>query len=331
MSVARCLEINARLRAAGITVHEWPGWQSRGNGLASAYEGCIVHHTASPFGFAYQTLVDGRTDLDGPLCNYAGNEDGSLTIIAAHPANHAGASGGKSMGPLPVTRLFNPKVMGLEIVYPGTERMRDAQYHSACAWSRTTTDVLGYGDIERARAHFETSVTGKIDIAWSVTPVRSYDMTRFRADARAVLLEATMAITPSDADVILDRPRQRHDAPSLNSSLGGIVAYYDEHRIAAQQQRNNIQATQAAHGQALAQLLSLHGAPPNAADAAEVWARIESAAASAAEKGAKDGLVDTVLPALAELAAKLDADDAEQARAGAREVLAQLRNSLPAA
>lgn len=181
MSVARCREINARLRAAGITVHEWPGADARGNGQTSAYEGGIIHHTASAYGFAYQGLVTGRPDLAGPLCNWAGNEDGSLTYIAAHPANHAGASGGRSMGPLPTTTLFNKRVMGLEIVYPGTAPMRPAQYRTACRWARVVADVVGFGDIQRVRAHAETSLSGKWDPGYAIN--RTIDMGRFRVDA----------------------------------------------------------------------------------------------------------------------------------------------------
>lgn len=188
MSVARCREINARLRAAGIVVHEWPGWESRGNGQTSAYEGGLVHHTATGFGNALpgtnvgNLLVLGRSDLAGPLCNYAGNADGSITVIAAHPANHAGASGGRSMGPLPVTTLFNKRVLGLEIVYPGTEPMRTAQYRAALIWARVVADVCGGGDIQRVRAHAETSVTGKWDPGDA--PGRTINMTAFRAATR---------------------------------------------------------------------------------------------------------------------------------------------------
>jgi N-acetylmuramoyl-L-alanine amidase len=202
MSVARAREINARLRAAGITVHEWAGWERRGNGQLSAYEGGIVHHTASGFGNAYASLVNGRRDLPGPLCNWAGNQDGSLTVIAAHPANHAGASGGRSMGPLPLTTLFNKRVLGLEIVYPGTEPMRPAQYQTALVWARVVADVVAGGNLERIRAHFETSVTGKIDISWSVDPVRHYDMSAFRTQARTALEDLDMALTDYERDML---------------------------------------------------------------------------------------------------------------------------------
>lgn len=197
MSVARAAEINARLRAAGIVVHEWAGWQSRGNGQTSAYEGCIVHHTATGFGFAPAILVNGRSDLPGPLCNYAGNADGSVTVIAAHPANHAGASGGRSMGPLPVTSTFNRRVMGLEIVYPGTQPMTPAQYRTATIWARIVVDVLGYGDRNRARAHAETSITGKWDPGYASG--RTIDMNAFRnAMASGPTVEDEMPWSQSD-------------------------------------------------------------------------------------------------------------------------------------
>jgi 5-methylcytosine-specific restriction endonuclease McrA len=185
VSVARCQEINARLRAAGVVVHELPGWPSRGNGMTSAYQGGLIHHTAGPYGSALpgnsraNLLVNGRQGLSGPLCNYAGNEDGSITVVAAHPANHAGASGGRSMGPLPVTGLFNKFVLGLEIIYPGEQPMRDAQYRSAVLWGRVVAGVCGNGDVQRIRAHAETSITGKWDPGFA--PGRTIDMAAFRA------------------------------------------------------------------------------------------------------------------------------------------------------
>lgn len=191
MSVVQCTKINARLRAAGVTVREAAGWQSRGNGQSSAYEGGLVHHAATQYGIAMpgtgagNLLINGRPDLKGPLCNYAGNDDGSITVIAAYPANHAGASGGKSMGPLPTTTLFNRRVLGLEIVYPGTAPMRAAQYRSALIWARVVADVVGGGNIERIRAHAETSVTGKWDPGDA--PGHTINMPAFRSAARTIL------------------------------------------------------------------------------------------------------------------------------------------------
>lgn len=192
MSVTQCAEINRRLRALGVTVHEAPGAASRGNGQLSDYVGGLVHHTASGYGIAlpgtgiYELLfTKGRTGsnpLAPPLCNYAGNKDGSLTYGAAGPANHAGASGGRSMGPLPVTSSFNRRVLGLEIVYPGDKPMTASQYRTATLWAKVVADVVGGGNIERVRAHAETSVTGKWDPGYA--PGLTINMAAFRAAAK---------------------------------------------------------------------------------------------------------------------------------------------------
>jgi hypothetical protein len=212
MSVARAREVRDRLRALGFTVHEWAGWESRGNGQSSAYEGAVWHHTASNYGAAPSVLVTGRSDLPGPLCNFSGNADGSFTLIAAHPANHAGASGGYGTAPLPVTSLFNKRTMGLEIVYPGTQPMTAAQYRAMCAWGRVTTDVFGYGDINRVKGHAETSITGKWDPGWA--PGRTINLNQARIDARST--------TPmQEDDMFTDDDRNRLASVHHNLFYGG--------------------------------------------------------------------------------------------------------------
>lgn len=202
MSLLKVRDINARLRAAGVTVHEAPGWENRGNGQTAAYEGGLVHHTATahanavPTTSSYKLLVDGRPDLRGPLCNHAGNMNGSLTVIAAHPANHAGSSGGKSMGPLPTTTSFNRRVLGLEIVYPGTQPMTPEQYRTALIWAKVVADVVGGGNIERVRAHAETSITGKWDPGEA--PGKTINMAAFRAAA----LHGGVDVTPEEHSML---------------------------------------------------------------------------------------------------------------------------------
>lgn len=199
MSVARAREVMARLRLNGITVHEWPDWERRGNGLTSAYEGLIVHHTATPFGYAFQALVSGRPDLAGPLCNTAGNVDGSVTMIAAHPANHAGGGYGPSLGPLPRTSLFNPRVWGHEIVYPGTVPMTAPQYRTSQILAKVCVDVFGNGDIERARFHAETNGRG-YEGKWDPGNGNgtTYDAAAFRRGA-ATILEGDVQADERDA------------------------------------------------------------------------------------------------------------------------------------
>jgi hypothetical protein len=183
------LECAAEFRRLGARVTYEPGWESRGNGLQANYEGCSVHHTgigssaARPF--PGQTLLRvGRPDLGGPLCNSAGPhctvDDPWIHIVAAHPANHGGASGGRGTAPFPVTRLFNPLSWGHEIDYGGNVPMSAGQYRAALIVGRGVINVLRK-DTPWIKAHAETSVTGKWDPGYA--PGKTIDMAAFRRDA----------------------------------------------------------------------------------------------------------------------------------------------------
>jgi hypothetical protein len=180
MSISFTNAVVAGLRKYGVTVHFWNGWQTRGNGQTSNYQGGIMHHTATPYGMAPSVLVNGRSDLSGPLCNSAGNSDGSVTIIAAHPANHAGASGGKAMGPLPTTGLFNKIVWGHEIVYPGDKPMTPKQHDTMIILGRVLSDILKRANSNWIRAHAETSITGKWDPGYA--PGKTINMNAVRTE-----------------------------------------------------------------------------------------------------------------------------------------------------
>lgn len=77
---------------AGLKVSEHPGWQTRGRRLLTI-RGVICHHTASPPGKeapSLGTVVRGRSDLPGPLCQLLLGRSGTFIVIAAGAANHAG-------------------------------------------------------------------------------------------------------------------------------------------------------------------------------------------------------------------------------------------------
>jgi len=188
-AVADVLAFVAVFREFGIPVDFEPGWDSRGNGQNADYQGGILHHTATP-GVSYanpspstRILRDGRADLSGPLCQFQGCYQGRVRVIAAHPANHAGASGGRSMGPLPVTGAFNRLVVGLEMDYNGVSPMSPEEWTIALVYLIAIKRV--YGSVERGRGHWETSIEGKIDPAWAANPAISYDMDAMRAAALA--------------------------------------------------------------------------------------------------------------------------------------------------
>lgn len=187
------------LRHNGVAVKFHPGWETEGNGQVSAYEGLIWHHTATGYAIDPPSVLwEGRLDLDGPLCNSSGNSDGSITIISANPANHAGASGGVGTAPLPVTSLFNKRVWGHEIVYPGTQPMTAAQYRSMLILAGVIMGILKHPTADWAKGHAETSITGKWDPG--VAPGRTMNLKQARADVWPALFTEDSDLPLSEAD-----------------------------------------------------------------------------------------------------------------------------------
>jgi hypothetical protein len=202
MSVAQTLQVVEIARSYGVPVTFEPGWDTRGNGQSSAYMGGIEHHTGGSYASTCPgILIYGRSDLSGPLCNFAGLSGGGLHVVAAHPANHAGASGGPSNGPFPVTSLFNKLVMGLEICYPGSQPMTDAQYRTAKVFAKAMQ--IMFGSVERARGHAETSIEGKWDPGFA--PGQTISLSQLRAAAANLEEDDDMAYSEGQIESMVYR------------------------------------------------------------------------------------------------------------------------------
>ncbi|AOE44541.1 lysin A, N-acetyl-beta-D-muramidase domain [Gordonia phage Jumbo] len=172
----------------GTTIVYSPGWETRGNGQswpAGGPKGFVDHHTAGGNNiYLDQNLISGVPGLSGPLCNFAGLYDGDLALVAAYPANHAGASGGWDTAPLPRTGMFNREVLGIEMQYRGTEPMSPEQYQTLLAVNFCAAEVLGWEkDYRRIKNHQGTSIQGKWDMGRGngVT----YDINQIRRDIAA--------------------------------------------------------------------------------------------------------------------------------------------------
>lgn len=84
-------------RATGYPVVEERGWRTRGNksGGFRVVEGVAGHHTAGPKTGEYpcrNIILNGRTGLPGPLANLGLGRSGTIYVVAAGAANHAGYS-----------------------------------------------------------------------------------------------------------------------------------------------------------------------------------------------------------------------------------------------
>lgn len=104
--------------------HHWePGWEARGRPFAFAPRGLVCHHTAgAPTGDygSLRVVRDGRSDLPGPLSQFGLGRSGTIYVIAAGYANHAGGGGWKGL-------RGNGSVWGIEAENDGRQPWPDIQ------------------------------------------------------------------------------------------------------------------------------------------------------------------------------------------------------------
>lgn len=97
-------------RGAGLKVIEVPGWKTRGHGGMTAVRTITCHHTANGGAKgnypSLNVVRSGRPGLSGPLSHFGIGVDGTVYVIAAGLAWHAGASKSSSYA--------NPYAIGIE-------------------------------------------------------------------------------------------------------------------------------------------------------------------------------------------------------------------------
>lgn len=155
----RDLQLANRLRAQGLTVVEVAGWQTRGSDGFSP-RGSVDHHTAGPLNGNAPSLgivINGRSDLAGPLCNVLLARDNTAYVVAAGRANHAGLGGWAGMS-------GNSTVYGVERENVGTsaEPWRGDQNEATAKVHVAFIQNAG-SDASKVCRHQEWAPTRKID------------------------------------------------------------------------------------------------------------------------------------------------------------------------
>lgn len=154
----------------GVNYRQVEGCESRGRPVGAFDPGGVQwHHTASTSSAAnprpsLRTLVEGRPDLPGPLCQLAPDYEGVVWVVALGRANHAGAA--RAHGALPAGD-GNALRVGFEVMTSGTQRMPAAQVDSLILATVAVLDMLGVAPADVAdhlARHADTSVTGKWDL-----------------------------------------------------------------------------------------------------------------------------------------------------------------------
>lgn len=121
----RLLWLPDLLRQWGLTVVTQPGWTTRGESFPALPEVVIGHHTGTRATApgelpTLRVLVEGRSDLPGPLCQVALSRTGVAHVIASGKANHAGRGAWEGVTSSNLT-------VGIEVEHPGSGPWLPAQ------------------------------------------------------------------------------------------------------------------------------------------------------------------------------------------------------------
>jgi hypothetical protein len=106
------------LRSWGFDVVEVAGWKTRGVDFPAKPQVVVCHHTGTPPSTTkdYPSLVtvrDGREDLSGPLSQLGLGYSGTVYVIAAGVAHHAGKGSWRGIN------VGNERSVGIEAESPG--------------------------------------------------------------------------------------------------------------------------------------------------------------------------------------------------------------------
>lgn len=170
--------------ALGDRLKTLPGWKDSGvGGVMGDIFGVIWHHTGSARATA-QSIRDGRPDLPGPLSQLHIAQDGTVTIVAVGPCNHAGKG---SWTGLP-TDNANTRTIGVECAYPKdvnnqAERWPDAQIVSMRDTAAALTKHLQV-PVSHNISHKEWAQLGPAGFRQGKTDPWNLDMDWFREEVQ---------------------------------------------------------------------------------------------------------------------------------------------------
>ncbi len=180
------------LRGEGLSPVMFPGWRARGHGDFKDIRGVMVHHTGSDTADA-ASIARGRPDLAGPLSQLHIARDGTVTVVAAGVAWHAGTG----MYPWVPANMGNWHLIGIECANTGTdpsaphrENWPDAQYLALVRCCAAINRRLGQTS---ARTIGHREYAGRAQGKWDPGAI---DMTVLRADIAAQIGAVAAGPTP---------------------------------------------------------------------------------------------------------------------------------------
>jgi hypothetical protein len=176
-------------RAAGLTVIEVPGWQTRARGSGGYTAGLpshvMWHHTASNTSATNDVNYMAHGSAIAPIANLYIARNGDVHVIAAGASNTNG-SGADTWGGGVADDSMNTAAIGVEMGNAGTgEPYPMAQQDAAVKLGKALGKRYSI-PVNNQRAHFEWSPGRKIDPSgpcrWNDNAATFWNMGRFRID-----------------------------------------------------------------------------------------------------------------------------------------------------
>ena len=200
------LWLPAAFRKWGVRFTPVAGWETRGRPMSSGYfdpNGLLVHHTGTTSSVekpapSLSTLINGRSDLSGPLCQIATDYNGLTYLIAAGRANHAGSAKAAMGNP---GGDGNAMYIGNEVMTSGLQKMPAAQFNALVLAGAAIMDHFGYIDATKTGLHHTTSLSGKWDLGAGTGAVAPYSITTLRAAVAARLAAGPPGTAPAPTKI----------------------------------------------------------------------------------------------------------------------------------
>lgn len=176
------LDLADACRKSGLPVVEVDGWQRRGHAPFLGLNSIVCHHTATPRTAvgdypSLRVVRDGRTGLPGPLSQLGLGRDGTVYVIAAGVAYHAGATF--------YPRQDNWHALGIEAEHDGLSSWPIVQL---AAYVRLVAALVEhYGiPVSNVQGHKEVAAP----LGRKIDP--NFDMAEFRRRVSVVIRKATL-------------------------------------------------------------------------------------------------------------------------------------------
>lgn len=227
----------AALRAEGVKVSEHRSWRTHSRnhkGKWGPVHGVMIHHTVSSGDDASVDLCyNGHSTLPGPLCHGVGRNDGTIALVSAGRANHAGSGDDDVLRAVIAETALPPaneantdgnaRFYGLEIVNLGNNKdtYTKVQYRAAVLWAAALCRAHGWS--ERSVIGHKEWQPGKIDPRGPIEGGGSFSMARFRADVKAQL-EGKPGTGPTIPPKETDVPISKDDVSTFWKTDGILPA-----------------------------------------------------------------------------------------------------------